>query len=1380
MATFTDYFDRPNQIDWGAGRDGIISTPFTAPRYQDPYLKNAARYRVSEQRGTIEFTSLFASSLGGSNRQSNVIYPKSWLEAAGWPRIGFTCLVSWSGVVPSTASFGLYTLRTNGAFTDIDPTSFFFGPPMCTASMEYMSLLPPKDRKVSVAKGYDKYWAQMEYLVTPLANTVQGYPRFKTEAKYRVWPLGVAQPTFRVGDSRIFTYSPSPGFSQSEFIAYRNKIRSPKVYLSGGEKNFNLYFHYLQFYNSASAEDEPFKIEDEFIRPTSSNRSFGWTRTLEGQHWYGYANYNPAVTGSTYVKAFRLDGSGAERGGVIDTSVAPSLAAEYVFAPVGTPKNSKMRLESSFSYLSGGDGQRLDFAPCMELTASTVPTRSQGVFARVVLGSTTVQIVRWLSGAPTVLGTGTLAEPILLGQTWFIEIERNGHNAAFEVKVWKSGTTKPATNTATGTEPNVSGGILGYAGIGTQLSGVATYTHAKIFYFNIKAAFTTDATTPGAVLTPTSILANSAAFEQGFSGDVNANNSAAFYWGKVEDNTWYLAFTTVNISRNPKKGIFSVTNLEENTEYQVRTIWSDSDGVDGGPVFATFTTPVFRVKPLFEQHSAIPINANTVRITAPYDEDDNETSSATVEYKVQGTSTWSAPLALTMNRVTKIGTRDVTGISSDVVYNFRVVWSDPNGIVDTVTTWTANAEIAANAVKPLPLTFVPQIRTIVVRAPYEFDENSNSSVAIQYRPVSTTIWTTVPSNLIHREVGATPKRFSTTVSGLYPNTTYEFKAVFSDVNGVVSGSVDTLYATATTISTQSSVQRGQFDQTRSKKYVWKAYASNGTYVGTWNDVSVPEFSFYENGGVSDLTVRVFRPLNLLGEPDQTIKFQNIIDIYASDPFSEGLGENLVEDSEGTLGRWVTSNGWSLVGESGPDFSEAFRYVGANSVDVLQSEFVDVIPDVPHFVSLFVRTEGRMDVDVSIQQYGEGNELLGEGNTSRNVGKNWQRLIFDVNTTPLTKYLVVEVRPDPTPNSGSGKIWVDKLVVKPKTKLIYRGVIESYTSTIDQSGENIEVRVLGLVAQLSDDYINFLQYVSQQPAKDQAAGRPNNGPTDPSQMLRDIIDQAQRQNDRFLLYYTAESIRDTGRRVEYTFREQLLRSCFDKVRELCPPGWHYYVEPDGLVSLRGPEHVATHKLRIGVEVMNISVEQTIQNLKNYVLVKGRTDEDNSESDGFGSIRYVTFDQDSIDKYGKRMLVIRDSNITDPDTAQIVGDGRLEEFNRSEQRVEVYVPDNKTIFFTKEALRGFDIEQFKPGDQVAFYDPVAGPRNVYWGSFTWDEDPWDVSNEFAAIAETVPIKKIQYHGDYVLLELNERQPSAVGDFGRLYRWLQLEDADKGEET
>jgi hypothetical protein len=748
------------------------------------------------------------------------------------------------------------------------------------------------------------------------------------------------------------------------------------------------------------------------------------------------------------------------------------------------------------------------------------------------------------------------------------------------------------------------------------------------------------------------------------------------------------------------------------------------------------------------------------------------------------TNTFAGGAAMTADRGNKWFTRNVTGLTSDAVYEFRVTYANASDSVRGPNPLSIVAQTIGQAVQLSSIGASAQPTSAVVDIFYLFDTNNNSALSVQYRSTMSHLWTTVPTNLVTVNRGA--KKFSTTITSLKPSMTYEVKATVSDPNGLIEGTLSEL---TTLFTTQGAIFE---TQKQNKHYLWKIYNKSDQYITTWHDAGEPEFAWHENGGVSDLSTTLPRRINEVDNVHSGIDYQNRIDVWCNDPSSNGFGPNLLKDSEFTLGMWTiganagatyTANAATV----GPDGSEGF-YLGeslgntyvtrSENIMVFRQEAVgggEVIYPIPLVVEAVAKARGGKlmmyveaydVVDVKIDQSDQ---------TAETVGSDWQFLKVEYTPPAAASYIRVALQ-----NSGNGNMYADKVTVRPKELLIYRGKIESFTPTIDQSGERIELQILGMISLLSDDYIEFLQFVNVQPQKDFDAQRPNNGAADPSVMLRKIIDTAHIQNAHFTLYYTDESIRNTGTFAQYTFRDQQIRSCFDKVRSLAPPGWHYYIEPDGLVSFRGPEHAVTHVLRLGVEVMNFSVEKSIRNLKNFIHVKGRQDEDESEPDGFGSIHHIAFDQASISKYGKRMLFIRDANITDPDTAEIVASGRLEEYNREEQRAQCHVPDDKSITYVGGALRGYNIEAFRPGDNIVILDPIAGPRNTYWDQFTWDEDVWDSTNTFAVLPEAVPIKTVQFHGSEARLDLSERQPSGTQDFGRLYRWLQLQDADKGEEN
>lgn len=741
-----------------------------------------------------------------------------------------------------------------------------------------------------------------------------------------------------------------------------------------------------------------------------------------------------------------------------------------------------------------------------------------------------------------------------------------------------------------------------------------------------------------------------------------------------------------------------------------------------------------------------------------------------VRYRTYGGS-WLSAGSMTADRGNKWFTKSVSGLAQDTVYNFRSTISDPDAVYGNTQEFIVATTIG-QAAQIDSLVVIPRSTSAVVETTYLFDSNNNSSITVQYRPIYSLLWTTVTPKLI--KVNRTTKKFTTTIVSLKPNLTYELLVTIDDPEGTVEGTSPTLSGLFTT--------KGPVDEKNkeNKHYLWKVYDSDDKYITTWEDAGEPEFAWHENGGVSDLTVVLPRTVNDAANLKSGISHQNRVDIWCVDPSSDGFGPNLENDPDFDKGAWVLGSNASISTSGGPDDSDALLISTTSSTQVITRGDAIVLYrqpvgksskdyPIPLVVKALAKASGSK-LTMFVESYNVAETKIDTSDTAETVGSDWQTIRLEY--TPPTKARYVRVC---FQNDGKGTMYADKVEVRPKELLIYRGRVETYTPRVEQDGEDITVEVLGLVSLLSDDYIEFLQYVAVQPAADFEAGKTNYGPADPGDMLKKIIDVAQKQNPRFDLYYTAESIRNTGFPMEYTFRDQQLRACFDKIRNLCPSGWHYYIEPDGLVVLRGPDQAPTYTLRIGVEIMNFSVERSIRNLKNFVHVKGRQDEDESEPDGFGSIHHIAFDQESIDKYGKRMLFIRDSNITTPDTAEFIANGRLEENNREEQRAQCYVPDDKSIYYVGGALRGANIEEFRPGDQIMILDPVAGPQATYWDQFLWDIDSWDSNQSFKPLPESVPIKTVQFSGTYATLELSERQPSSVGDFGRLYRWLQLQESN-----
>lgn len=1109
-------------------------------------------------------------------------------------------------------------------------------------------------------------------------------------------------------------------------------------YTKGTDTTYTVRLDTAYWYTLEDSEPN-FPVTENFSR----NVDKGWGRSDSGHQWEGWFASDPIL-------------QGVVKGDVFDSGyaryAAPDTATYY--GMIG-PSATDMEATGQFyvDSTSGSPEARLFVRGTLD-TDST-PYVMDGYMARLIWGSTTFQVMRADDGSFTTLGsTVVLSETPTSGQIWNIKIQIIG--TTIKAKAWRDGTSEPAFLITTSSSVYTSGRtVVGLRG------GTGTVNHRV---YQVTATNDPSAGTDTTFLT-TGTLSTSSVTDDGFSitatytNDTNDNSTCVIQYRRSGLSTWQD--TTESTDRANHRFTATVTGLEPGELYEVRATYSDSNGTTGTNPKTTSVTTL--LKGLDTGTVTLTPTMTEIGVVATYTNDSDDDSTATVEYRLTPAGSFSAPAAMTADHANKQFTANLTGLSPDSGYEVRVTYSDADELRGsnplTVSTTTLGLAVQLDSIN----TVVSETSAIVT-VEYSYDTNEDSELAVQYKSIREQLWSTVVPQAISADRANT--RFRFLLTGLTPNLSYEIEATVSDPDGVVAGTSDTITATFTTDGAVADPDK------RGKHYVFKIYDHLGNYKGTWPDAPEPEFSWHENGGVSDMTVVLPRTLAQLNE-DRTIDFGYRVDVWALDGSSNGFGANLLLDNDMDLGSWTLGTSWEVEAGGGPDDSTALKFSSssATSFETL-SETIDLASVVPVVVQGIAKARGgkiRMDV----LAYDSGDVLLESSDeTAETIGNRWQNLIVEYTPPIGTAYIRVRLQ-----NIGKGTMRFDKCKVYAKEVLIYRGRIETYAPRLSQQGENVRIEVLGLVSQLTDQYTRFLQYVTTQPTKDVNAGLPFSPPDDPSNMLKDIIDQAQAEDPLFDLYYTSDSIKLTGTTVEYTFRDQQLRTSFDKIRNLCPSGWHYYIEPDGKVWLRGPEHAVTHKLRLNVEVMEFENDKTVRNLKNYIHVKGRQDEDGTEADGFGSIAYITFDQASIDRYGLRVLKIRDANIKDPETAELVGEGRLEEYLEPEQRARAQIPDEKDLRYAGGSLRGYNIEAFRPGDFVQIKDPTSGANRYFWDQFEWDDGRWD-SKTTKAIPDDVPIKTIQYHGTHVIIELSERQPSQIGEFAKLHRWLISQEADTSD--
>jgi len=716
---------------------------------------------------------------------------------------------------------------------------------------------------------------------------------------------------------------------------------------------------------------------------------------------------------------------------------------------------------------------------------------------------------------------------------------------------------------------------------------------------------------------------------------------------------------------------------------------------------------------------------------------------------------YGSAVAMTADRVNKKFTATASSLLSDAVYEIEVTYADADGLYGANTVQVVSGMTIGQGVQLNTLTFIPNYSTAVAYVNYSFDSNNNSSMIFQYRSTMDAMWITLPTSSV--SVDRSGKLFAAVIGSLKSGMSYVVRATVSDPNGVLEGTPDTLTGQFTTLTNQTT------ESGAGKQYLWKVYDTNDNYVATWNDAGMPDFTWSLDSGLGDCTVELFRPYSSLTDFDRTLDVMYRVDVVVTAPSSSGVSPNLLDDRDFSQGMWTIGSNAVAQNTSGPDGGKALRLLATSTPVETLSENIFVDPSIPIFASVIAQAKGGQG-KMQIKAYDSSETVIETSNSfGATVGANWQAIFMEYIPPRNTAFIRLSLS-----NVGAGTMYFARPFVSKKELLVYRGYVQSYDAVIDESGEKISATLYSSSTFLADDYVEWLQFVSPQPAEDAVAGRPNKGTADPSDMLKALIDLARQQNKRFSLYYTDTSIKQTGITTDYTFTDMTFQAAFEALLDLAPLDWHFSIDPDGRVSFFGPTTVSTHALRLGVEITDFRKTPNIREVKNYIVVYGSQDDDKK-------IKHITFDQPSIDIHGRKVDIYTDSGIDTEDTAELVADGRLAQFKDPSVAMEATLPDTNSIdMMSKQTLRGYAIEQLRVGDLITVTDPVAQAEDTLWDQFRWDIDSWDSNPiERSIVATPVPIKGINYRGDEAVITLAEHPPSVSKQYARLWKYTQEQD-------
>ena len=250
------------------------------------------------------------------------------------------------------------------------------------------------------------------------------------------------------------------------------------------------------------------------------------------------------------------------------------------------------------------------------------------------------------------------------------------------------------------------------------------------------------------------------------------------------------------------------------------------------------------------------------------------------------------------------------------------------------------------------------------------------------------------------------------------------------------------------------------------------------------------------------------------------------------------------------------------------------------------------------------------------------------------------------------------------------------------KVVYRGYISLIERMVDGTQEKVTVHLLGYYTLLALDVLkNGAQttlYSEASAGLTVTAG--SLAAADVGLIMRAVIDRYRTETTSPRIFYKgALDIPDTGTTVTYIFEQKTYREAFDRLKDMAPADVHWFVDVDGAVTLKAKPTSPSHKFVFGRHFSKISVEKSLEKVRNVVLIR-------DASTGY----YGYEDAASVALYGRRVQTLNDYGVSDQDAADELAAKFLADNKNPPVKVIAEIIDN-----TGDSTKGYDIESIVPG-------------------------------------------------------------------------------------
>jgi hypothetical protein len=293
--------------------------------------------------------------------------------------------------------------------------------------------------------------------------------------------------------------------------------------------------------------------------------------------------------------------------------------------------------------------------------------------------------------------------------------------------------------------------------------------------------------------------------------------------------------------------------------------------------------------------------------------------------------------------------------------------------------------------------------------------------------------------------------------------------------------------------------------------------------------------------------------------------------------------------------------------------------------------------------------------------------------------------------------------------------------------VYSGYISMIEPIIDGYKEEVLVHALGHHTKLSLDILkNGSQIILYSNTTNGLSTSDPAEEADTGLIIRAIIERYRAETDNPIIYSTLSSIPLTTETAVYTIAMKTYRESLDSVASMLPAGYFWYLDQDGLFSIKSKGTTPTHYFQFGKHFKAIRIERSMEKIRNFLLIW------NGETSGGVFKKYE--DAYSIAQYGRRFDSIVDYGIDDTTSADKIGAKFIAENKNPSVKLVCEIIDNNI-----DDVNGYNVESINPGDTCRFIG--------------FDSSLTDI------LEDNMLITKVDYFFDRVIIEVELRKSGVV---------------------